>query len=365
MGERARGRERDGAFWHLNYISIASDTREEWRKERKKEGGREGGGTANHHLDVYFNFTVFGWHLKNSNLCACDMCSLNVAARKERAEKWYSCYLTSATNAGGIWFWKQFFKNHKLQEFSFAHCGLQIPHMRPDKRDTAIWQTWQQALKTDARKMTERRYLTPPVPCTTRLHRSDTAKKKTFLLRIKCCSTSVHVAQENNKSQGGKEWASIYSLIQKTLSPPLASYYPIASSPLILLTCHISVLVCGAWGVCTCICKCVCGCVCVWVHTCDTQPSITSLESFRSRCAPIHTHSQCFDFQKSKDVNHLPPPGECTHTDAHARTPAHARPRRTRTHTRMSYPSTSSSHSPPSLSRSPSSLPLSHSTIWE
>ena len=96
MGERARGRERDGAFWHLNYISIASDTREEWRKERKKEGGREGGGTANHHLDVYFNFTVFGWHLKNSNLCACDMCSLNMAARKERVEKWYSCYLTSA-----------------------------------------------------------------------------------------------------------------------------------------------------------------------------------------------------------------------------------------------------------------------------
>ena len=268
------------------------------------------------------------------------------------------------THTGGIWFWRQFFKNRKLQEFSFAHCGLQIPHMRPDKRDTAIWQIWQQALKTDARKMTERRYLTPPVPCMTRLLRSDTAKKE-FLLHIKRCIASVHVAQKNNESQGGKEWASIYSLIQKTLSPPLASYYPIASSPLILLTCHISVLVCGAWGVCTCICKCVCV---VFLRTCDTQPSITSLESFRSRCAPIHTHSQCFDFPKSKDVNHLPPlvrAGECTHTGVHACMPARARPHRACTHTRMSYPSTSSSHSPPSLSRSPSSLPLSHSTIWE
>ena len=190
-------------------------------------------------------------------------------------------------------------------------------------------------------------------------------QKKEFLLHIKRCIASVHVAQKNNESQGGKEWASIYSLIQKTLSPPLASYYPIASSPLILLTCHISVLVCGAWGVCTCICKCVCV---VFLRTCDTQPSITSLESFRSRCAPIHTHSQCFDFPKSKDVNHLPPlvrAGECTHTGVHACMPARARPHRACTHTRMSYPSTSSSHSPPSLSRSPSSLPLSHSTIWE
>lgn len=110
-----------------------------------------------------------------------------------------------------------------------------------------------------------------------------------------------------------------------------------------------------------CICKCVCEYVALCV--CDTQPSITSLESFRSRCAPIHTHSLCFDFSKSKDVNHLPPrvrAGEFIHTGARAR--QHAGPR-ARTHTRISDPSTSSSHSPPSLSCSPSSLPLSHSTI--
>lgn len=100
----------------------------------------------------------------------------------------------------------------------------------------------------------------------------------------------------------------------------------------------------------------VCSCVC------DTQPSITSLESFRSCCAPIHTHSQCFDFPKSKDVNHLPPrvrARKFIHTGTHARlcTPW--------TRTCINYPSTSSSHSPPSLSCSPSSLPLSHSTIWE
>lgn len=40
------------------------------------EGGREGGGTANHHLDVYFNFTVFGWHLKTQS-CVSVTCSLN------------------------------------------------------------------------------------------------------------------------------------------------------------------------------------------------------------------------------------------------------------------------------------------------
>lgn len=146
MGERARGRERDGAFWHLNYISIASDTREEWRKERKKEGGREGGGTANHHLDVYFNFTVFGWHLKNSNLCACDMCSLNMAARKERAEKWYSCYLTSATNAGGIWFGMQLFKNRNFKSFlshtavyKYHTWGLTKGTLQSDKHDSRLW----------------------------------------------------------------------------------------------------------------------------------------------------------------------------------------------------------------------------------
>lgn len=94
---------------------------------------------------------------------------------------------------------------------------------------------------------------------------------------------------------------------------------------------------------------CVCSgeCACAYVSVCDTQPSITSLESFRSCCAPIHTHSQCFDFSKSKDVNHLPPlvrAGEFIHTATRAR-------RWARTHTRMKYPSTSSSHSPPSLSR--------------
>jgi len=80
--------------------------------------------------------------------------------------------------------------------------------------------------------------------------------------------------------------------------------------------------------ICTCVWSraymCICKCVCehVFVCVCDTQPSITSLESFRSRCAPIHTHSLCFDFSKSKDVNHLPPrvrAGEFIHTGTHAR----------------------------------------------
>ena len=152
MGERARGRERDGAFWHLNYISIASDTREEWRKERKKEGGREGGGTANHHLDVYFNFTVFGWHLKNSNLCACDMCSLNMAARKERVEKWYSCYLTSAKKKkhthtqGGFGFGGSFSRIANFKSFlshtavyKYHTWGLTKGTLQSDKYDSRLW----------------------------------------------------------------------------------------------------------------------------------------------------------------------------------------------------------------------------------
>lgn len=73
--------------------------REEWRKERKKEGGRDGGGTANHHLDVYFNFTVFGWHLKNSNLCVCE--SLFEHGLQGRSlEKCDIRCLTRATNVG-------------------------------------------------------------------------------------------------------------------------------------------------------------------------------------------------------------------------------------------------------------------------
>lgn len=74
----------------------------------------------------------------------------------------------------------------------------------------------------------------------------------------------------------------------------------------------------------------MCICKCVRVYVCDTQPSITSLESFRSRCAPIHTLSHCFDFSKSKDVNHLPPSSQSR--GIHTRG-MHAR-RRARTHTR-------------------------------
>lgn len=59
-----------------------------------------------------------------------------------------------------------------------------------------------------------------------------------------------------------------------------------------LLTCHIY----------TCV-----PAVHIQISVCDTQPAITSLESFRSRCAAIHTLSHCFDSSKYKDVNHLPP----------------------------------------------------------
>lgn len=50
------------------------------------EGGREGGGTANHHLDVYFNFTVFGWHLKTQP-CVSVTRSMNTPAGGERQGK--------------------------------------------------------------------------------------------------------------------------------------------------------------------------------------------------------------------------------------------------------------------------------------
>lgn len=112
----------------------------------------------------------------------------------------------------------------------------------------------------------------------------------------------------------------------------------------------------------------VCVASSVYVHmqmyVCDTQPSITSLESCGSCCAPMHTHSRCFDFSKYKDVNHLPPlvrAGEFIHTGTHACLCTPPPPPSTQTHT--NYPSTSSSHFPPSLPCSHSSFPLSHSTI--
>lgn len=93
--------------------------------------------------------------------------------------------------------------------------------------------------------------------------------------------------QKNNDSDGGKERDSICSHV-----PILWFYYPTASASLRLLTCHVY----------TCAQS-----VHIQIGVCDTQPSITSLESSRSCCAPIHTHSHCFDFSKYKDVNQLPP----------------------------------------------------------
>lgn len=161
-----------------------------WEKNggKKKDGRRVGGGTANHHLDVYFNFTVFGWHLKNSNLGACDMSSLNKAAGKELTEKWYSCYLTSVTNVGGICVGSCF---SRITNFwSFSHCGLQIPHMRPDKGTL-------QSDKDDSRLS----LLWVP------LRRPLFVSQKCFFFISSTTLTSavVHAVQENNKSQGGKE----------------------------------------------------------------------------------------------------------------------------------------------------------------
>lgn len=114
-------------------------------------------------------------------------------------------------------------------------------------------------------------------------------------------SVVADVKQRNNDSDGGKERDSICSHISI-----LSFYYPIASVSLRLLTCHIY----------TCV-----QAVHIQISVCDTQPSITSLESFRSRCAHIHTLSHCFDFSKYKDVNHLPPlvrGGEFIHAGSRA-----------------------------------------------
>lgn len=137
--------------------------------------------------------------------------------------------------------------------------------------------------------------------------------------------------QKNNDSHGGKERDSICSHISI-----LWLYYPIASASLRLLTCHIH----------TCA-----QAVHIQISVCDTQPSITSLESFRSRCAPIHTLSHCFDFSKYKDVNQLPPlvrGGEFIHAGSRACLCMFSEHTRGR-HTHINYPSMSSSHFPPSL----------------
>lgn len=139
--------------------------------------------------------------------------------------------------------------------------------------------------------------------------------------------------KKNNDSDGGKERDSICSHVSI-----LWFYYPIASASLRLLTCHIH----------TCA-----QAVHIQISVCDTQPSITSLESCRSCCAPIHTLSHCFDFSKYKDVNQLPPlvrGGEFIHAGSRARLCVLAQ--HTRTHTHINYPSMSSSHFPPSLFRS-------------
>lgn len=64
-GGRGRGREtaRRGVLTSELHFSLASDGREEWGGGEGKieRGGREVG-QQNRHLDVYFNFTVFGWH---------------------------------------------------------------------------------------------------------------------------------------------------------------------------------------------------------------------------------------------------------------------------------------------------------------
>lgn len=102
------------------------------------------------------------------------------------------------------------------------------------------------------------------------------------------------------------------------------------------------------------------------MYVCDTQPSITSLESCRSCCAPIHTHSRCFDFSKYKDVNHLPPlvrAGEFIHTGTHARLCTPPRPPSTQTHSHTQTihqrPPPTSLHLSLALTRhSPSAIPL-------
>lgn len=157
------------------------------------------------------------------------------------------------------------------------------------------------------------------------------------------------------RGHGGKARASILSLMWKTFlypPPPFPFYYPTASTRTFNMS-HIST------------CVCVGGRRSVHVHMqmCarDTHPSITSLESFRSRCAPIHTHSHCFDFSKYKDVNHLPPlrqsRGIHTHWDTRTARPAvHTHLRAHAIHQR---PPPTSLHLSPALSRhSPSAIPL-------
>lgn len=135
--------------------------------------------------------------------------------------------------------------------------------------------------------------------------------------------------------------------VVKTATPSAHTFlffdYPSAGAARRLLTCHISARAQA---------------VHVAISVCDTQPSITSLESFRSRCAPIHTLSHCFDFSKYKDVNQLPPlvrGGEFIHAGSRARLCMFCE--HTRTHTHINYPSMSSSHFPPSLFCSPITPP--------
>lgn len=114
-------------------------------------------------------------------------------------------------------------------------------------------------------------------------------------------SVVADVRRGDNDSGGGKERDSICSHVSI-----LWLYYPIASTSPRLLTCHVY----------TCA-----QAVHIQISVRDTQPSITSLESFRSRCAPIHTLSHCFDFSKYKDVNQLPPlvrGGEFIHAGSRA-----------------------------------------------
>lgn len=88
---------------------------------------------------------------------------------------------------------------------------------------------------------------------------------------------------------------------------PFSGFIILLRASLRLLTCHIYTRVQA---------------VHIQISVCDTQPSITSLESFRSRCAPIYTHSHCFDSSKYKDVNHLPPlvrGGEFIHAGSRSR----------------------------------------------
>lgn len=82
------------------------------------EGGREGGGTANHHLDVYFNFTVFGWHLKTQS-CVSVTCSLNTPVGEKRSGK-------SDLGATG----RDIFNNF----YGFITINSKLPHTRTDKQ---------------------------------------------------------------------------------------------------------------------------------------------------------------------------------------------------------------------------------------